>query len=400
MEQLKIVAVDQSQGNLAALKKALNFEDVEIVHEVGFGPIALTWARTLQPDVVLVAAEEPLARSLATMQLLTQGGPTWTVVALAPRFEPGLFRKAVLAGARDMLLRSWGSLELREALWQARQADTMQRAPVSHDPAAPSGTVVTVFGIKGGIGKTTVAANLAVALAQETARSVALVDLDLPFGDVAVMLDLKPERDVLSALDPGVMHDPGRLQVQLTPGPAGVQVLPAPMDPTSKLAVDGEQVGQLVTRLAALYDFVVVDTPPGVNELTAAALDAAALGVLVATPEVTCLRRTQACLQLLQRMEYSTDRVKLLLNRATSKTGIKDGDVESLLGYPVAWRITNDRAAMRGMALGQPPVLASPRTALAADVRRIARQISGLPAEQPPVWRLWPSRAVAALASL
>jgi hypothetical protein len=103
---------------------------------------------------------------------------------------------------------------------------------------------------------------------------------------------------------------------------------------------------------------------------------------------------------MLQGMEYSTDKVKLVLNRATSNTGIKDADVESLLGYPITWRITNDRAAMRGMALGQPPVLTRPRTALTVDVRRIARHISGLPAERRSAWQLWSSRAVAAVAAL
>jgi pilus assembly protein CpaE len=400
MQQLKIVAVDQSPGNLAALKKALNFEDVEIVHEAGFGPIALTWVRTLQPDVVLVAAEEPLARSLATVQLLTQGSPTWTVVALAPRFEPEIFRKAVLAGARDVLPRTWGGAELREALWQARQADTAQRRPASDDPSAPSGTVLTVFGVKGGIGKTTVATNLAIALAQETARSVALVDLDLPFGDLAVVLDLKPERSVITALDPSVLNDPDRLQAQLIAGPGGVQVLPAPLDPDGKLSVEGERVGQLLNRLASLYDFVVADTPPGINEITAAALDAGALGLLVTTPEVVSLRRTQACLRLLQGLEYSSDKVKLVLNRATWKTGVKDDEVEALLGYPITWRIHNDHTVMRGMALGQPSVLSSPGTALAVDARRVAREIAGLPPERSSNWTLWSSRAAAAFAAL
>jgi len=397
-DQLKVLAVDQNTDALAALRRALNFADLEIVHEAGFGPVALTWARTLQPDVVLVATEEPLARSLGTIQTLAQGAPGWTVVALAARFEPELFRKAVLAGARDVVLRATTPADLRGALFGARRADLGQRTPVGYDPSAPAGTIVTVFGVKGGIGKTTMASNLAVALATETRRSVALVDLDLPFGDLAMVLDLKPERSVADALDPAVLNDPERLQAQLTPGPAGVRVLAAPLDPTAQLTIDGEQVATLLGRLAALHDFVVVDTPPGINEITAPAVDAAALALLVATPEVACLRRTQACLQLLQSWRYSQDKLKLVLNRTGSKTGVKDDEVEALVGYPVAWRIANDRTAANEAALGQSSVVTRPRSPLAVGVRDLARQVAGLPPARAPFWQLWSSRTAAMFA--
>jgi pilus assembly protein CpaE len=397
-EQIKVLAVDQNPEGLARLRQVLAFDDVQIVQEAAFGPVALTWARSLHPDVVLVAAEEPLARSLLTIELLTRGKPSWTVIAIAPRFEPESFRKVVLAGARDVVLRSSSGPELREAILNARRADVAGRSQTD-ERLAPAGTIVPVFGIKGGIGKTTLAVNLAIALAQETSRSVAIVDTDLPFGDLAVMLDVQPERNLLTALEPGVADDPERLQLQLTPGPSGIHVLPAPLNPDSSVVVSGAQVGKLVTQLASIYDFVVVDTPPGLSEGLAATLDAAPLGLMVTTPEVPCLRRTQACLRLLAGWGCSPDKIKLILNRSASKTGIKTDQVEEILEYPITWRVSNDHAALEGAASGMPAAVHRPRSSLAGDIRRVARDVAGLPAERSFFGRFWsPRPAMAASA--
>ncbi|MBI4491268.1 MAG: AAA family ATPase [Chloroflexi bacterium] len=386
---LKILVVDQNADSLAALKKTLNFDDLEIVGGAGFGPVALTWARGLEPDLVLVVAEEPLARPLGTIQTLTQGDPSWTVVALATQFEREVFRKVVLAGARDVVLRSQPSDELHDALVNARRADVVRRAPTTQDSSAPAGTVVTVFGIKGGIGKSTIASNLAVALAHETQRSVALVDLELPFGDIALMLNVRAERDLLSALEAGELEDPERLQTHLTRGPEGVWVLPAPLSPQGITAVEGARVAQLLSQLASLYDYVVADTPPEISEITAAAMDTSALLLLITTPEVPCLRRTAGCLRLLQSWDYSTDKVKLVLNRAASKTRINEREAEEALGYPITWKVANDHAAMTGAAFGRPVVIDQGRSAVAMSIRNIARRIGGLPVEEarPAGWR-------------
>lgn len=387
---LRILLIDQQMDALAALKRSLSlFTDLDFVGDAGFGPVAVTWARTLQPDIVLVAAEEPLARPLSTIRLLAQGGPTWTVVALSTSFDAELFRQLVLAGAGDVLARAAPPADIAAALVRARRADLERRAPTGATGSTASGTVLTVFGAKGGIGKTLVASNLALSLATETAHSVALVDLDLPFGDIALLLDLRPERDVIQALDPAILGDPERLQAQLTPGPGGVQVLPAPLAPDEARPVNGEETGKLLSRLAALYDFVVVDTPPGLNEITAAALDTSELTLLLTTTEVQNLRRTQACLSVLQRWEYSTHRVKLVLNRAGARTTVSEEEAESVLDYPITYRVTNDSAAMESSAYGRPLVLYKPDSPVSVDIRTMARHLAGLPPVQNHVSKRW-----------
>ena len=393
-ETLKILIVDQHPDAIAALRRQLNsFGDLEVVGDAGFGPVASTWAHTLEPMIVIVSVEEPLSRSLSTIQALTRGNPPWTVVGIVGQFDREVFRRTVLAGARDVLVRGASAHELNDSLVQARRADSIRRAAGGHDPTAPTGSIISIFGVKGGVGKTTLATNLAVALAQESSASVALVDLDVPFGDVALMLDLHPEQDILDALDDAVLDDLERLQSLLVRTQHGLHVLSAPLAPDDAGAVDSRRIGRLLNRLAALYQFVLVDTPVGLTELTAAALDASELALLLTTPEVAALRRTHACLRLLQGLEFPTNKLQLVLNRVASKTRVSTSEATEVLGHPITWRVRNDYAAMQGAALGQPVVVGKPKTHLTQDIRAIARQLAGVPVASRGSWLPWRRRS-------
>jgi pilus assembly protein CpaE len=392
-EPLKVLVVDLHPDAVASLRRALDTShSLEVVGDAGFGPVASTWAQRLQPDVILVSVDEPLTRSLSTIQALARGAPRWTVVGLVNQFDREVFRRTVLAGARDVLPRTTSAADLRDALVEARRADTARATPASVEAAPITGSIVTVFGVKGGVGKTTIATNLAVALARETSASVALVDLDLPFGDIALMLDLHPEQDILDAVSDGIAEDPERLQKLLVPSPHGVHVLAGPMVPDDAGVVDSSRIAALLSTLATVYQFVIVDTPVGITELTAAALDASELALLVTTPEVPALRRTHACLRLLQGLEFPTGKLHVVLNRLRSRTRISEAEAMEALAQPVAWRVTNDYAAMRAAAYGEPVVLAQPKSRLSRDIQAIARTLSGAPVVSHETWRPWRRR--------
>jgi pilus assembly protein CpaE len=366
---------------------------LEVVGDAGFGPVASTWAHTLEPSIILVSVEEPITRSLTTIQSLMRGNPRWTVVGIVTQFDRDVFRRVVLAGARDVLLRNSSPADLHDSLIQAHNADSLRiAAATTHEPAAAAGSIIAVVGVKGGVGKTTVATNLAVALAQESSASVALVDLDVPFGDIALMLDIHPEHDVLDALDDSVVDDLEQLQALLVRTSSGVHVLAAPLAPDDAGAVDSRKVGPLLSRLAGLHQFVIVDTPVGLSELTAAALDVSELALLVTTPEIAALRRTHACLRLLQGLEFSTNKLQVVLNRVDSKTRLNFSEAVTALGHPVAWRVANDYAAMQGAAIGQPVVQVRPRARLSKDILHIARQLAGAPVGSRSRWLPWRSR--------
>jgi pilus assembly protein CpaE len=385
---MKILLVGQSDESLAPLRDVLTCDELEIAGTASLGPAALTWARIVQPDVVLVVADESLARPMDVIQTLTHGEAPWTVVAMAERFEREFVRQAMLAGARDVLVRTATPIELRQALLTARQADSARRAPAGQAAHHAAGSVITLTGIKGGIGKTTVAVNLALSLAMETDRSVALVDLDLPYGDLAMLLNLKPEGNVMvAASDPSILADPDLLMAQLCDGPAGLRVLAAPLSGSGP-NLDSAHIALLLGKLAGLYDFVVVDTAAGFGELTAAALDAATHTLLVTTPEPPTLRRTELGLRQLAEWNYPSTRLKVVLNRATLRTGMRSEEIAGILSQPIAWWLPDEPSVLQAVSVGQPVTVAEPKSQVARTLKAMARQLAGLP-ERPPR-SLWP----------
>jgi pilus assembly protein CpaE len=393
MTPLKVLLVGQNDESLAPLQAALACEELEISGPSAFGPAARTWANIVKPDLVLVVADEGVARTVATIQALTYGIPEWTVVALAEQFERELVRQAMLAGARDVILRTSSPVELREAVITARRADVARRAPAGHNVAHAAGTIVTVVGVKGGIGKTTLAVNLSIFLAQETQRSVALVDLDLPVGDLAMLLNLKPTGGVVSAVsDPAILADPDLLQAQLCEGPAGVHVLTAPINGRDT-PIDGAQVGPLLNRLAGLYDFVVVDTAPGFGELTAATLDVATHTLLVTNPEPPTLRRTELALRQLNEWKYPTTKLKVVVNRSSLRTGVRPEEIESLLSEPVAYWLPDEPRALQAASSGLPMAVSQPKSEIGRSLRAIARELGGVREPQTrSAWAFWRSK--------
>jgi Flp pilus assembly CpaE family ATPase len=147
-----------------------------------------------------------------------------------------------------------------------------------------------------------------------------------------------------------------------------------------------------LAKLAALHQFVLVDTPVGLTELTAAALDAAELALLVTTPEIAALRRTHACLRLLQGLEFSTSKLQLVLNRVESRTRVSSSEAAEALGHSITWKVANDYAAMQSSAIGSPVVVAEPKSRLSKDIRGIARQLSGAPVAARNSWLPWRRR--------
>jgi pilus assembly protein CpaE len=395
---LRVLLVGQNDESLAALQPMLTSDTLEVTARSIFGPAALTWASIVKPDVVVVVADDGLARPVSTIQTLAYGDPDWTIVALAEQFGPELVRQAMLAGARDVLVRSADPAEIRQALLRARKADVARRAASDSASAHGAGMVVTLAGVKGGIGKTTIAVNLALSLARETERSVALVDLDLPYGDIAMLLGLRPTDSVVSAVsDPTILADPELLQAQLCEGPGGIRVLAAPINGCGDI-VEGSQIAPLLTRLSGLYDFVVVDTAPGFVELTAAALDVASHTVLLTTPEPTTLRRTELALRQLDEWKYSGSRLKVLVNRASLGTGLAPSEIEGILSEPVAWWLPDEPKALQAAARGELTVIGQPKSELARGIRDVARHLAGAP-NQPSKLPFSLSRVRASLLS-
>lgn len=235
------------------------------------------------------------------------------------------------------------------------------------------GQIVTVFSPKGGSGKTTVATNLAVALAAIDDHRVCLVDLDLEFGDVAISLRLTPTRTLLDAVSANFVHDADDLVQRLvTEFRTNLDCILAPVSPGDAEKIGSTVVADLLERLRTHYDFVVVDTPSQFTEQVLTALDASEHHVLITNPEIPALKNLNLTLDMLDLLSYPRDRRSIVFNKADDSAGLSSADIEAVLRAPIAAHVPVSRDVPASINRGVPLGVANPGHPVSVAIRKFA----------------------------
>jgi pilus assembly protein CpaE len=347
-------------------------EEFNVVDTVASGEDALNWLRNGIADLLLVACAGYSDRALLLLDAVARQNPDLSVMVLGHGSPNGFLKRAFEAGADDIVMLPATPeqiyFEIHKLMVRKQGADQAV-------PAADS-RLVCILGPKGGTGKTLTSTNLSVSLAQR-GQSVALIDLDLQFGDVALCLGLPPERTVYDlAQSPGAL-DWDKLQAFLAVHSSGVHTLIAPRRPDQASAVGAELLREIYAILRANFDWVVVDTPPGFTAEVITSIDNSTEIVMVGMLDSLSLKNTKLGLETLELMKYDPDRVYLLLNRAHSRVGISQSDVEAVLGRTPDVFIPSDREIPRTVNEGIPIVVARPQSEPAEAYGRLASLLVG-----------------------
>jgi pilus assembly protein CpaE len=231
--------------------------------------------------------------------------------------------------------------------------------------------VIAVFGGKGGAGKSMIATNLAVALADRRFR-VCLIDLDLAFGDVGILLQLAPDRTLADAIGLAGRLDHTGLRTLLTPYRPDLDVLLAPVAPAAAEQVGRELVETVIALARYAFDYVIVDCASQFSEPVLAALDAAHFHVLVTTPELTALKGLRVTLDMFDLLDYRRDGRLLVLNRADTKVGLSTADAEKVLRSSITAHVPSSREVPVSVNRGVPLVQSKPRHPVSAAIRALA----------------------------
>jgi pilus assembly protein CpaE len=291
----------------------------------------------------------------------------------------------MVAGARDYLIRPLRPEDLSRAIdgvmeheekRRLRSSSGERRETVAH------GTIITIFGAKGGIGKTTISTNLATALVRGMGSTVTLVDMDTRFGDVAIMMDVAVEQSIADLARNVDEIDRDTVRDYLVRHHSGVMILPAPLHPTEWRNVTPAQITKIIDLLAQTYDYVVVDTPGTFNEIVAATLEAASIILLVTSMDIASIKDTALALEMLQSASVSEDKVKLMINHSTAANTLREEDVERVLEYKVFWRIPHDLNVATSTQLGQPVIITKPFARVSCSIIDLASALSGTAPEK------------------
>lgn len=379
----EIVTVDPDLGSRAETKRAVQIAHFSVIGEAGYGVEAVTVAKERPPDVFLVALEEPVALALQTIEQLADAVPNAPTVVYSSMADAQSVRRAMVAGARDYLVKPVKPEELSRAVYGVLEQEERKRIR-EQDPTevVARGTVITIFGAKGGIGKTTISTNLATTLARITGASVCLLDMDTRFGDVAIMMDVAVEASIADVARNIDTIDREKIRDYLVKHSSGVSILPAPLHPTEWRNMTPQHIEKIVELLAQTHDYVVIDTPGTFNELIAATLELANLILLVTSMDIASIKDTALALEMLRAAAVSEDKVKLTINHSTAANSLREDDVSRVLEYDVFWRIPHDLSVSTSTQLGQPIVIAKPYARVSRAIIELAHALTGTKVEK------------------
>ncbi len=394
-DQIRVLIVDDIAETRDHLTKLLGFEkDVEVVGAAASGAEALEMAARLLPHVVLMDINMPEMDGIAATEALMARVPTTAVVMMSVQGEADYLRRSMLAGAREFLVKPFSSDELTASIRQVhvrereKQGRMAAPAAVARAPGAARepGRVVAVFSPKGGVGRTTIAVNLAVAAASEPGREVVLVDGSFQFGDVGVLLNLNPKSksiaDLVPELDAG--GEPDSLDTFVITHSSGAKVLLAPPSPEMAELVTPQAVRRVLDVLRARSDLVVVDCAAAFSDSTLAVLDVADVVLTVLTLEITSIKNMRLFLEVADQLGYPEDKIELVLNRADSALGIRVADVEHSIGRKVDHTVVSDgRSVVYALNRGVPFFVSNREAQVSQDVLRLARALLGAPEAVP-----------------
>jgi pilus assembly protein CpaE len=389
-DQIRVLIVDDIPETRDHLTKLLGFEgDIEVVGAASSGAEALQLAGSLKPDVVLMDINMPDMDGIAATEQLAARVPTTAVIMMSVQGEADYLRRSMLAGAREFLVKPFSSDELTASIRQVHIREREKQSRMAAAPAAGGGgsqpdrepgRVVAVFSPKGGVGRTTVAVNLAVAAATELGKKVVLVDASFQFGDVGVLLNLNPKNKSIADLAPELEAggEPESLDTFVIDHSAGVRVLLAPPTPEMAELITTSGVKKVIEKLRAEHDLVVVDCTSWFNDTTLAILDMADVILTMLSLEITSIKNMRLFLEVADQLGYEPGKVRLVLNRADSTLGIRVADVEHSIGRKVDHTVVSDgRSVVYALNRGVPFFLSNREAQVSQDVLRLAQTVVG-----------------------
>lgn len=338
----------------------------------------------------MVAVLGPSCITPADFALVEQWGrthPEVGTILVTSELSTELLQTALRSGVRDVLSAPIDQMQFVETVSRIGETLHMAPTPGSNEPSTPDvadalaageedpGRIISVFSTKGGSGKSVMAVNLAVTLAENSDRPVVLIDGHLQFGDVSVMLKLAPHHTVVDAVSQLDRLDPSMVASLLTDhAESKLKVLPAPMEPSFADQITGDQMVKLINIVRQYAGFVVIDLPAFFNETVLGIIENSDEVILVAGLDIPNIKNVKIGLSTLNLLNVPREKMHLVLNRADSKVKLDVGEVEKTLGVSAAARIPSDVVVPISVNKGHPVVLSAPRSGVSREIQKLAER--------------------------
>ncbi len=334
----------------------------------------------LKPSLVIVSLNSDSSRAVALIETISNSYPETAIFAVSSDKASDLILRAMRAGAIEFLVKPINGEELKVAVGKVQRARMIRTAG-----AATAGKVITVLSAKGGYGSTTIATNLATCLVGATDRPVVLMDMDLEMGDVATFLNVTPEHTIMDLAQNISRVDENFLKMSLAKHSSGAYVLAEPPNIEAVEYITADLIRKMLPVLQSMAGYVVIDARKSFDDRLGVLIDHSDMVVLVSVLSVPALKNIRRALEILHKMRYPKEKIRLVVNRYLPQGEITARDAEKTLGEKIKWIIPNDfNQVMSSINRGIPVSMAAPESEIGKSFLKMASDISGRRVAAPP----------------
>jgi pilus assembly protein CpaE len=374
---IKVLIVDDVSETCSNISKLLSFDDeIEIVGTANNGKDAIGFCQKNMPDIILMDINMPVMDGIEATEKISVRYPDISIVMITVQGELEYIKKAMVAGARDYLVKPFTADQLINSVKKVHQMESRKNR--KKPPAVSSKPkVLSVYSPKGGIGTSTIAVNLAVMMQQLTGKKTVLLDLDLQSSDIAVMMDLNLSKTISDIVQDIGFLDWDILNEYLYKHSSGVDVLLAPSEPQYAELVKPEYIEKIIKLLKQHYDFIVIDTSCILDAFNLSLMNLSDEILLVLALELPTVRRVKKIGELLRELGVSNN-VRYVLNRSSDEIGLNRKEVEKHLNITIDNHISsNGKVAISALNRGNPFVISNHTSKISDDIKKLALNCAG-----------------------
>ena len=371
IEKTKIIIMDRDETSRAILKDYINeIENTETAAEFLEYDRAAEYAENNECIAVIDISDNE-QKAIETIAEINKNNHNVKIIAISNKTTTETIIKTMRAGAKEFITKP---------VTKTQFINTIKELSASSKALAGDNSckIISTFSNKGGIGKTSVAVNLAVEIAEMTKEKTALIDLNLQLGDVSTFLDLTPSFDVCYVVNNLANIDKTNITNALTRYKnTSLYVIADPINIENSKEITSEQIKALILELKKTFSYIIIDVGTNIDAKTITALDMSDLILLCAIVNLPAVRNIQRCMNLFKKLNYPQEKIKLVLNRYMENEEIKTTDIEEVVNQKVFWKIPNNYLTMMSaINKGVPVNLINPEANISVNFRDFASKVT------------------------